>query len=86
MTGLENRLLCVNIGDLIKLYSPQLTVAGFLLTYDSKKVLLSHEDPVRSTVRGRSVFWDCYRESVGRGDKRYNLRMFESFDILPNRV
>lgn len=82
MEGLENKLANVHVGDLIRLRSPEVDVAGYVVDFNPKQVKLSHEDPFSDiTPLAR---WDkrYRRRKLGSGNRRYNLRKFESFKVL----
>jgi hypothetical protein len=81
MDGLENKLDGVHLGDLISLQSPQLEATGYVVDYNPKQVKLSHENPF-SEMAGIESWDKDYRKGLFSGDRWYNLRKFESYEVL----
>lgn len=87
MKGLENKLKGVSVGDLLSLRSYEFEVAGFVVNYDCRKIILSHENPFSELkFKGQSSSDAKYRINMGVGDKTYNLSKFESFEIIRSAV
>ena len=78
--GLEGKLL-VHFGDLIVLKSTIIDVAGFVITHNDKTVKLSHENP-NSVFHGTDIHFSGKRRSFTSGNRVYNLKRFESYDVL----
>lgn len=79
MEGLENKLDGVHVGDLIRLQSRELDVSGYVADFNPKQVRLSHENPFSE----KSHKIGCtHRDELLIGDKKYNLKHFESYEVL----
>ncbi len=85
MDGLENKLDGVHVGDLIILQSPELEASGYVVDFNPRQVKLSHENPF-SEITGANAWGKAYRggwfTSQTRGNRSYNLRKFESYEVI----
>jgi hypothetical protein len=77
MAGLQGQL-DVNIGDIVRLQSERLDVAGFVAKANGLYVKLAYQDPYSDVDAGNYGF----RMNVGKGDRVYKVNRFESCDIL----
>lgn len=74
---LEKRVAGIGPGKIIRLYHPNLEVAGWTLWFDRNKIRLSYENPLsKKTIR-----W-YFRSNTGAGDRIYDVSKFKDFEVL----
>ncbi|MEK6864717.1 MAG: hypothetical protein AABX27_05465 [Nanoarchaeota archaeon] len=80
-TRLENKLDGVHVGDLLCLQHNETgdNVLGFVTKYSDKFVVLSHESPKNKQL----YIGTCNNWHVTIGDRRYLLRNFEAYQVIP---
>lgn len=72
--------LLVQIGDLVRIRSGYLDIAGYVLESDREEVALSYENPL--TLYANSASNHFFRSDWTRGIRTYNLRKFRECEVL----
>lgn len=73
--GLEN----MHVGDLVRLTSVTLEVAGYVAYLSPRKVRLSHENPFGVNSHDTHI---VQRRGLLAGDRTYLLKHFDEYEIV----